>query len=228
MSLGTALVSVDVVPFQVHNQVLQVLTQRQILKSGAKGLVLPSGRIDPQQDLSLNDTAQRLLEQAALTPASYYEQVTTIGNAQRDSRGWSVTVVYYALLNRASISHPAETTEWINVIEGCPERKLAYDHNSLVKEALERLRNKIQYSSLPVYLLPEEFTLSDIQNVFAVLLGKAPPMRSIRNRFLRGEVLQETGTYRRGNCRPAALYRANQQSEAFHFDRLYLSTQASA
>lgn len=225
MSLNTALISVDVAAFRMHKGKLQVLVRQQKVRSGAQGLVLPAGRIDQEQDSCLDDTARRVLGNLTPEPASYYEQVQTIGNANRDSRGWSLTVVYYALLNRSEQQLNDEAF-WIDIIDSKPEQPLAYDHEKLVIEALCRLKNKIQYSSLPVYLLPEEFTLSDIQKVFASILEKAPPMRSIRNRFLQGELLEETGRQRRGSCRPAALYRINRQSTTLLFDRLYLSTQA--
>ena len=224
MSLNTALISVDVAAFRLHKGQLQVLVRQQDVRPDTQGLVLPAGRIDQNCDDSLDDTARRVLGKLTVEPASYYEQVRTIGNADRDSRGWSLTVVYYALLNRSE-QQLQDDACWISIINGKPEQSLAYDHEKLVIEALCRLKNKIQYSSLPVYLLPEEFTLSDIQKVFASILEKAPPMRSIRNRFLQGELLEETGHLRRGSCRPAALYRINRQSNTLLFDRLYLSTQ---
>ena len=224
MSLNTALISVDVAAFRLHQGRLQVLVRQQETRPGIQGLVLPAGRIDQELDSSLDDTARRILGKLTREPAPYYEQVRTIGDANRDSRGWSLTVVYYALVNRSSEVLPDKAC-WVNIINNSPEQSLAYDHEKLVIEALSRLKNKIQYSSLPVYLLPEEFTLSDIQKVFASILEKAPPMRSIRNRFLQGELLEETGHQRRGSCRPAALYRINRKSRTLLFDRLYLSTQ---
>lgn len=225
MSLSTTLISVDVVAFRLHNQCLQLLTRKQEVKPGVQGLVLPAGRIESERDGSLEDTARRVLGYLTCEAASYYEQVRTIGDSDRDSRGWSLTVVYYALLNQQDDGLLSDVSQWVNIISGKPEFPLAYDHEKLVLEALCRLQNKIQYTSLPVYLLPEEFTLSDIQKVFATLLGKAPPMRSIRNRFLQGGLLEGSGRQRRGSCRPAALYRINRQANTRLFDRLYLSTQ---
>ena len=225
MSLSTALISVDVAAFRLNQDCLQLLTRRQVLKSGDNGLVLPAGRIEPVDDKSLDDTARRVLSYATSRPASYYEQVVTIGDSNRDSRGWSLTVVYYALLTGVEENSQSEDVHWVNIIDGKLSETLAYDHEKLVHEALNRLTSKIQYSSLPIYLLPNEFTLSDIQKVFSTLLEKAPPMRSIRNRFLQGELLEETGKQRRGSCRPAALYRINRHSDTLLFDRLYLSTQ---
>ncbi len=225
MSLSTALISVDLVVFRLNESCLQLLTREQVLKSGNKGLVLPAGRIDPNQDNSLSETATRVLASATSSPASYYEQVITLGDAKRDSRGWSMTVVYYVLLNSADNESLSDDCYWVNISNGVPEQSLAYDHKALVHQALNRLTSKVQYSSLPIYLLPDEFTLSDIQKVFTILLDKAPPMRSIRNRFLKGDLLENTGRLRRGSCRPAALYRINKNSDTLLFDRLYLSTQ---
>lgn len=221
VSLTTALISVDVAAFRLHGDQLQLLTRKK-----DNALVLPAGRIEPEFDNDLEDTARRLLGYLTCEPASYYEQVRTLGNADRDSRGWSMTVVYYALLSHQSSLKPSNDAHWVNISNGKPEEQLAYDHEKLVQEALCRLRSKIQYSSLPVYLLPKEFTLSDIQKVFSIILGKAPPMRSIRNRFLQGELLNDTRKQRRGSCRPAVLYEINRQSKTLLFDRLYLSTQA--
>lgn len=224
MSLSTALISVDLVAFKLaSNNRLQVLTH-QLPETPL--LQLPAGRIDSEQDQSLQDTAKRQLERFTKEPATYYEQVITIGDNHRDSRGWSLTVVYYALLQPCDEQMLSEDSRWIDIIDGKPQAHLAYDHSQLVIEALDRLRNKIQYSALPIYLLSEAFTLSDIQNVFSVVLDKAPPMRSIRNRFLSSDTLIETGDKRHGSNRPAALYRINPASENVLFDRLYISTRA--
>ena len=220
MSLNTALISIDVVAFRMANDQLQLLTRKIDQLT-----MLPAGRIDPDSDNGLDDTARRQLATLTHQSAAYLEQVETIGSPDRDSRGWSMTVVYYALLAHQDCPWQAEDAEWVEIKEGKPAVALAYDHHRLVLQALERLKNKIQYSSLPVYLLPEEFTLSDIQKVFATLLEKAPPMRSIRNRFLREDLLIDTGKLRRGSNRPAALYRIREQSPTCLFDRLYLTTQ---
>ncbi|WP_067522028.1 NUDIX hydrolase [Endozoicomonas ascidiicola] len=219
MSLSTALISVDLVVFQLSDN-----GRLQVLGHGAPESskpTLPAGRIDADQDQCLEDTAKRQLDRFISTPASYFEQVVTIGDNQRDSRGWSMTVVYYALVRPCLDNIIESSARWIDVCDGLPVTSLAYDHDQLVTGALDRLKNKIQYSVLPLYLLPDEFILSDIQKVFSVVLGKAPPMRSIRNRFLSCDILQETGEKRYGSNRPAVLYRTNSDSKHWLFDRLY-------
>ncbi|WP_419536314.1 NUDIX hydrolase [Endozoicomonas sp.] len=222
-SLNTALISVDLVAFQLsENNRLQVLAHQ--LRENERPQ-LPAGRIEPECDHCLEDTAKRQLIRLTSEPATYFEQVITIGDNRRDSRGWSLTVVYYVLLRPGTVQSLKQDATWIDIVNGQPETTLAYDHNQLVMEALDRLKNKIQYSALPVYLLPEEFTLSDIQNVFSVILDKAPPMRSIRNRFLSYGLLRDTGKKRYGSNRPASLYSINEIERNTIFNRTYLSTQ---
>ncbi len=221
-NLNTALISVDLVVFRLSaNNRLQVLVSR--LPSAAQPQ-LPAGRIEPKHDHSLEDTAIRQLSRLTSEPATYFEQVVTIGDNQRDSRGWSLTVVYYALLRPSNDQSLTADALWLDISHGQTVPPLAYDHSQLVMEALERLKSKIQYSALPIYLLPEVFTLADIQNVFSVILAKAPPMRSIRNRFLNSDLLEDTGKKRHGSNRPATLYRVSEQSGNRLFDRSYLTT----
>lgn len=218
MALDTALISVDLVPFRLAREsALQLLT---VPKPFTELPALPSGRIDPAVDDSLEDTVRRQLSNVSQAKATYIDQVVTMGDRHRDSRGWSLTVVYYVLLRPDDVPL-CDGARWIDIHNGQPCEPLAYDHAQLVGEALERLRSKIQYSALPVHLLPEQFTLSDVQHVFQVLLSKAPPMRSIRNRFLKGNLLIDTDEKRYGSNRPAALYRVNEKQSVQWFDRMF-------
>ncbi|AMO56340.1 NrtR DNA-binding winged helix domain-containing protein [Endozoicomonas montiporae] len=224
MSLNTALISVDVVAFRLLNGKLHLLAQRIQTKTNNEQWMLPAGKIDPINDQSLDDTAYRQLERLTSKKPGYMEQVATLGDSQRDSRGWSLSVVYYALIDCSNSERLHPDACWLPVSKDDVSKPLAYDHSRLVQQAFDRLKSKIQYSSLPVYLLPDTFTLSEIHSVFSAVLDKAPPMRSIRNRFLQGDLLIDTGLLRRGSNRPAALYKVNQHSEAWLFDRLYIST----
>ena len=224
MSLNTALISVDIVAFRLVKGRLNVLARRIQADGNKSEWMLPAGKIDPVRDQSLDDTAYRQLELLTNKKPGYMEQVVTLGDSQRDSRGWSLTIVYYALIDSSDSEQLAPSAQWLPSDAEALKGQLAYDHSRLVQQALDRLKSKIQYSSLPVYLLPEHFTLSDIHGVFSAVLDKAPPMRSIRNRFLQGDLLIDTGRLKRGSNRPAALYRVNQNSETWLFDRLYIST----
>lgn len=225
-SLSMALISVDIVALRLNNGHLQVLTAPTLHPKALHNRALPAGRIDPQLDEQLEHTARRQLKQLTDAEPSWLEQVETIGNSLRDSRGWSLTVVYFALL-RDQPDQDKSDAQWLNVGTCCDLQlpELAYDHQRLLQSAIERLCNKIQYTILPLYLLPNAFTLSDIKEVFQGILGKAPPMRSIRNRFASGEVVLDTGKKRYGSNRPATLYTLKEGNQHRLFNRLYESTQ---
>ncbi len=224
MLLSTALISVDIAAFVLRDNELQVLTHS---RPDTPLPALPAGRIEPEIDDCLDKTAERHLLTLIDTPPAYLEQVVTIGNNCRDTRGWSLTTVYYALLPPTVELKPEIEAKWCDVSPTGETEPLAFDHNELVGQALERLSKKVQYSTLPLYLLPETFSLSDIRLVFEALLGKAPPMRSIRNRFLSDNLLLNTGDMRYGSNRPAALYRINEEHEPRMFNRLYHTTSSA-
>ncbi|WP_281648677.1 NUDIX hydrolase [Parendozoicomonas sp. Alg238-R29] len=224
--LSMALISVDIVALRLNSGRLQVLTSAARHPRAKHDRALPAGRIDPTLDEQLEQTARRQLKILTQAEPSWLEQVETIGNSLRDSRGWSLTVVYFALLrNEPELDTP--DAQWLDVGTCCNLQlpDLAYDHQRLLKSAIERLCNKIQYTTLPLYLLPEAFTLADIRDVFQGVLGKSPPMRSIRNRFGNGDIVEDTGKKRYGSNRPASLYHLKKGNQNRLFNRLYESTQ---
>lgn len=224
--LSTALISVDVVPLRLSQGNLQVLVMPARQTDTHKGAVLPSGRIDTASDQTLEEAARRHLAALTRTPPNWLEQVETIGNNQRDSRGWSLTVVYMALLGYEEGTERA-AAQWLNLSPAAhtdDPLTLAYDHSQLVLRAVERLRSKAQYTSLPLHLLPPVFTMAEIRNTLHSLLGQAPPLRSIRNRFLENGVLEDTGEKRHGHSRPASLYRVARKTTTRLFSRIYEST----
>ncbi len=223
LPLSMALISVDTVVLRLHHGELQVLTGPARHPNAMAARALPAGRIDMEKDHSLAQAARRHIRTLTRTQPSWLEQVETIGNNHRDSRGWSLTVVYFALMRDEEGSDERDA-QWHSLSPMGQMPPLAYDHQQLLKAAIDRMRNKIQYTTLPLYLLPEHFTLADIADVFQRLLGKAPPIRSIRNRFNEASVLHNTGQKRYGNNRPATLYQVRKGTTDWMFSRLYEST----
>ncbi len=226
MSVSTALISVDVAAFRIHGGKLQVLTRLPDAQATSVKPALPAGRIKPELDNELDAAARRQIRTLIDAEPGYLEQVASIGNHYRDSRGWSLTVVYCALLSADLTISDSPSAHWCDIQDGSPVCALSYDHAALVEEAIRRLQSKIQYTTIPLYLLPELFTLADIRDVFRIILGKAPPMRSIRNRFLTGNLLEDSGQKRRGSNRPASLYRLADLNCTRLFNRLYHTTQS--
>lgn len=206
------LVSVDMAIFTIHEEQLQVLLVQRARHPAKGQWALPGGFIDFKQDQSLNDTARRKLYQKTGVDTPYLEQVTTTGNVDRDPRGWSVSVVYLALISSDDImlskDESSEDISWLPISKIKKQYDLAFDHQQLLAQCYERLQNKVQYTSLPVNLLPNEFTLTELQQVFELILGKDIEKKSFRRRMNDAEILEETGTMKTGNNRPAKLYRA--------------------
>jgi 8-oxo-dGTP diphosphatase len=85
--------------------------------------------------------------------------------------------------------------------------ELAHDHAEIVAYALRRLRYKLEYSAVGFELLPDEFTLSELQQTYETILGEKLDKRNFRRRILEAGIIEATPHRRAGDGRPAQLYR---------------------
>ncbi|GAB3268240.1 NUDIX domain-containing protein [Microbacterium lacusdiani] len=176
---------------------------------------LPGGWLDVAE--GLGEAASRTLaETTALTP-SYLEQLYTFGDVDR-SPTRVVSVVYWALLRsdlvdaQRSVVGAPENVEWFDV-DDLPA--LAFDHNRIAEYALWRLRNKVGYSRIAAGLLPDEFTLTELREVYESVLGRRLDPSNFRRLLEGSEALVPTESFRTGKHRPARLYRYNAEAESF-------------
>ena len=138
----------------------------------------------------------------------YLEQLYTFGELDRDPRGRVISVSYYAVVHqeRFRISAGQQTTgaKWF-AVHRLPA--LAFDHREIVHAALERLRNKVNYTSVAFQLLPKKFALSELQRAYEVILGQRLDKRNFRKKMLQLGMLRDTKEQRtKGRQRPARLY----------------------
>ena len=217
------LATVDVTIFTVINGCLNVLLVRRQEFPHQGEWSLPGGFIDLVGDNDLDATAMRKLKDKTGVDAPYLEQVGTVGGKVRDPRGWSLTVLYFALMPAERVSlragSGASEVAWRPVKDGKVEEALAFDHAELLKKAFERLQNKARYTMLPGYVLPEEFTLTELINIYRVLLEEDIDNPMMRRRLLRTNLLEETGDFRGGDTRPAKLYRFAREASQHVFER---------
>ena len=224
------LVTVDVVIFTVQAQRLQVLLVRRPTGEGEPFpgmLALPGGFVDVERDATLLDCAVRKLRDKTGLHTHHLEQLGSWGSAGRDPRGWSVTQVYMALVPApvptAAAPDTASTAAlWLDVDAACAS-PLAFDHATLLNAALARLRSKVEYTSLPAFLLPEPFTLPQLQQVYEVVLGRALDKSAFRKRMLDSGFLTEVGTVDGTAPRKAMGYRIRDRSQATVFPRTFRS-----
>ena len=169
---------------------------------------LPGGFVEMEEDLE--DAALRELEEETGVTNVFIEQLYTFGTPRRDPRGRVVSVAYFALVNLTK--HPvkastdARRVEWFE-IDKLPSA-LAFDHDQILKVAIERLRAKVRYQPIGFELLPEQFTLTQLQKLYETILGVKEPLnkRNFRTRLLKMGVLQEVGKQEGVAHRPAKLY----------------------
>jgi 8-oxo-dGTP diphosphatase len=137
----------------------------------------------------------------------YTEQLYTFGQPDRDPRTRVITVAYFALIPYDSVvlQTEGETAEWFS-LKQLPD--LAFDHAEILAYALTRLRYKLEYTAVGFQLLPDVFTLSELQKAYEIILDEKLDKRNFRRKILTADILEETGEKKKeGEGRPAKLYR---------------------
>jgi 8-oxo-dGTP diphosphatase len=222
-------VAVDICVFSIVGGELAVLVvQRQ--EPPFEGLpTLPGGFVG--LDESLEDAARRHLQDKAGISEIYLEQLYTFGAVPRDPRTRVISVAYVALVPASRLQlqpgvhpsryglvrvrtkcHPGRTTrtpvleDALVDVDGTPVT-LAFDHEQIIRTAITRVRGKLTYTTIGFQLVPETFTLTELQSTYEVVLARRLSKPAFRRKILDAELVEETGTLRRGGHRPAMLYR---------------------
>jgi 8-oxo-dGTP diphosphatase len=198
--------TVDLVIFTIRDDALQVLLVERGAAPFAGRWALPGGFL--REGESLEAAALRELEEETGVREVYLEQLYTFGDPERDPRGRVVTVVYYALVaadqQQLSAGTDAAAARWWPA--GAPP-PLAFDHRQILDYALERLRNKLEYTTVGFQLLPRKFTLTRLQRVYEAILGRALDKRNFRRKMELLEILTPLDEWvREGPSRPAQLF----------------------
>ncbi|MCS4293242.1 8-oxo-dGTP diphosphatase [Comamonas sp. BIGb0152] len=220
--------TVDVVIFSVVEGALKVL----LVQRPAEGTepfpglwALPGGFVDVAQDIDLQACANRKLREKTNVASPYLEQLGSWGGHDRDPRGWSATHVYFALIaaQRLTLAKGANAADvaWFEVDTLCAQPHLAFDHSEILRAAVERLRGKVEYTSLPAFLLPEPFTLPQLQQVYETVLGRPVDKSGFRTRMLAAQFLREAGHVEGPSNRPAMGYRLADRSAPVVFPRTF-------
>jgi 8-oxo-dGTP diphosphatase len=197
--------AVDVVILTIDAGELKALVVKVREGPCAGQWAFPGGLV--QLDESLDDAARRELSARTGLGGIYLEQLCTFGDPGRDPRARVVSTAYFALVaakDMVAASAKYADVAWLPV-RALP--RLAYDHEVIAQAALDRLRAKLSYTNLVYGLLPEAFTLGDLQDVYEKILGRRLDRRNFRKKILASGLLRQLRTQRRGPHRPAALYR---------------------
>ncbi len=201
-------VTTDVVVFTIRQQKLEVLLIRRKNEPYKDKWALPGGFVDIDEDLDV--CALRELQEETNVSGIYLEQLYTFGDTHRDPRERIITVAYYALAPAEKLNpqpgSDATDTKWF-VVGQLPS--LGFDHDYIIQKARQRVCAKAKYSTVPFQLLPEVFTLTELQSVYEVIQDESLDKRNFRKWMISLNCIEQTGEMRRnGQHRPAKLFRA--------------------
>lgn len=211
---GSVAVAVDVVIFSLIDGDLRVLLIRRGSQPFKGMYAIPGGFIQPNE--SLESAALRILKTETGVQDVYLEQLYTFGDIDRDPRARVVSVTYFALLRPDKIqllpASDATGAAWHSVYN---LSRLAFDHNLILDYALKRLRYKLEYTAVAFELMPEEFTLRELQEAYMVILNDHTLDKANFRKRLRNEppIIEPTGEERKTKGRPAALYRFREDAK---------------
>ncbi len=199
-------VATDAVIFAVIDGTLKVLLVRIGSGMYEGRWALPGGLV--RMDESLDEAAERILSEKAGVDGIYLEQLETFGDLDRDKRGRSISVAYFALVNGEE--HLPKTIEYYSDIawkDVSRLPRLAFDHAKIIHLAEERLRSKLGYSNIAYGLMPKEFTLTELQALYEIILGHELDKRNFRKKIKDIGLVIHTGNIRQSErSRPARLY----------------------
>lgn len=162
---------------------------------------LPGGFVGEKE--TFEDTLGRVLINKTGLADIYSEQLYTFGSVERDPRMRIVSCAYISLVDINQTQ--TEGAEWFDIDE-IRKMELAFDHNMIIEEALKRIRGKINYTDIVFHMMPKEFTISELQEVYEIILGKKLLAAAFRRTT--ADKLEDTGkmTSNAGH-RPSRIYR---------------------
>lgn len=200
-------VTADVVVFTIDAGRLAVVLIRRAEWPHAGKWALPGGFVGI--DESLKRAAWRELREETGLNAAYLEQLGAFGRPDRDPRERVITVAYIALVpaDRLELQAGSDAKEArLFGVDQLPE--LAFDHASIIRHAIERVRERLDTAAVATRLMPESFTLPELQGACEAVAGKRIDKRNFRKKLGALGLVETTGELRQGGAhRPAKLYR---------------------
>lgn len=200
-------VAVDCAVFGYDEEALQVLLIERAREPFAGRWALPGGFVE--EDEGLAEAARRELAEETGIQADSLEQIGAFGEPGRDPRARVISVGYFALVRRCELApraaSDARTAAWFPADRLPP---LAFDHAEIVGAALGVARERVGRSALGFTLLPRKFTLTQLQRLYEVVLGRSLDKRNFRRRVLEMDLLVALDEVQSGaSHRAARLYR---------------------
>ncbi|SEL08561.1 NUDIX hydrolase [Parapedobacter koreensis] len=168
---------------------------------------------------TIDDAVKRILYEHTGLRGIFMEQLYTFGDLKRHPQGRIITVAYYALLRLDDLkSQPEPVTDYARQAVWHPLNNLpdlAFDHRHIIDKSILKVRRKISYSPIAFELLPEKFTLTQLQQLYEAIWGRKLDKRNFRKKMLNYNILKELPEFQRGvSYRAARLYKLDKRKYA--------------
>lgn len=208
-------VAVDLVVLTVIDGAFQALLIERGEEPFAGELALPGGFVRISE--GLDDAAARELAEETGVRVAHLEQLATYGDPDRDPRMRVVSVAYLAMVPEPlspTAGTDAAAAAWTPVRD-LPAERLAFDHDRILGDGIERARAKLEYTTLATAFCRAEFTIAELREVYEAIWDEALDPRNFSRKVLstRDFVTPTKATTTRGGGRPARLYRAGRATE---------------
>lgn len=219
-------VTVDIVILTIENNFLKVLLTNRILTPFKNHLTLPGGFIDIKLDLEKN--VEEILRRDTGLDNVYLEQLYTFGDINRDPRKRIISISYFALINSKERKITENKIKFNNIgwfdLNDLNNLKIGFDHKNMIKLAIQRIKNKIEYTNICFQLLDKEFTLKDLQESYEIILGRKLDKRNFSKKIYSLDILKDLKKERKkGKMRPAKLYSFKNNKEVFKSGKIVLT-----
>ena len=202
------IVTVDVVLLTLLEGQLQVALLTRSTEPFKARAALIGGYVHTDEDVDAEQAVRRILQAKAGLKGLFIEQLRTFAGRDRDPRGWSVSIAYFAVVPHGVLRDMATRGLELHAADALP--RLPFDHSAIIASALERLRGKGAYSTIPARLLPDVFTMSELQQVYEIVMGEQLDQSAFRRKIADLDLLEEVVGEKRQTAtarRPTTLYR---------------------
>jgi len=205
---GRPIVTVDIVLMTIFEDRLSVALMEREAEPFKGRLALIGGYVHVDEDMDAEAAVRRILKAKAGLDGLFFEQLQTFAACDRDPRGWSVSIAYFALVPHQVLMERASKRLVLQSADQPGE--LPFDHGAIVAAARERLRGKGAYSTIAARLLPDVFTMSELQAIYETVLGEKLDQSAFRRKMNDLDLLEELVGEKRQTAqarRPTTLYR---------------------
>lgn len=185
---------------KLDNQSLKILLVKRDEYPYKDYYTLPGGFVLPEE--TLEDTLERTLEAKTGLKNIYSEQLYTFGGINRDPRMRIISCAYISLIDAGKAK--INGAEWFD-IEEVKKITLAFDHNLVIEEAIKRMKGKINYTDIIFNMLPTEFTISQLQEVYEIILGEKLLAAAFR-RTIADKIVDTGKMTNNAGHRPSRIY----------------------